>query len=134
MHYVEMMVYQLPSEIIWRPGALIASVLFGVALGIACYHRLAFPVTRYCWLGGAILMVFAICAMHFTAMSEFEIQLSSLYQVPDLVLSDRIFAILLLSVVSLIMVVGFSALSIEINVEVVRFHRSKSSPWQRNRV
>jgi NO-binding membrane sensor protein with MHYT domain len=45
MHYVEMMVYQLPGEIIWRPDALIASVLFGVALGIACYHRLAFPVT-----------------------------------------------------------------------------------------
>jgi NO-binding membrane sensor protein with MHYT domain len=74
MHYVEMMVYQLPGEIIWRPGALIAFVLFGVALGIACYHRLAFPVTRYCWLGGAILMVFAICAMHFTAVSAFEIK------------------------------------------------------------
>jgi NO-binding membrane sensor protein with MHYT domain len=74
MHYVEMMVYQLRDKIIWRPSALIASVLFGVALGIACYHRLAFPVTRYCWLGGAILMVFAICAMHFTAVSAFEIK------------------------------------------------------------
>jgi NO-binding membrane sensor protein with MHYT domain len=74
MHYVEMVVYQLRDKIIWRPSALIASVLFGVALGIACYHRLAFPVTRYCWLGGAILMVFAICAMHFTAVSAFKIK------------------------------------------------------------
>lgn len=117
MHYTGMNAYQLPGDIVWRPDAIAMSLLLGVVLGIAAYHRMLHPVTRYCWLGGASLMVLAICAMHFTGMSAFEIQLDSSVIVPPQVLSDAVLGILIFSVVTLILFIGFSAISIETNLE-----------------
>lgn len=117
MHYIGMSAYQLPGDIIWRPGAVMTSLLLCVAIGIAAYHRMLHPVTRYCWLGGATLMVLAICAMHFTGMSAFEIHLDSRVIVPPQVFSDAVLGIFIFSVVMLILFIGFSAISIETNLE-----------------
>lgn len=117
MHYVGMSAYLLPGFIIWAPGPVAVSVLLGAVLGAAAYHRMAFPVTRYCWMGGAFLMIMAICAMHFTGMSAITIELSPLFEVPPQVVSDQTLSIIIMSVMGVVLLVGFASVSIETNIE-----------------
>ena len=117
MHYLGMSAYLLPGEIIWEADRQLASVGLGAVLGAAAYHRIARPYTRFCWLGGAILMVASICAMHFTGMTAFTIRLDSAYQVPPEVISDENLGMLVMAVASVIFIVGFASFSIESNLE-----------------
>ncbi|MGC3936894.1 putative bifunctional diguanylate cyclase/phosphodiesterase [Roseobacter sp. EG26] len=117
MHYTGMSAYLLPGQLVWDPARVHASVLMGAALGALAHHRIAVPVTRYCWIGGAIFMVVAICSMHFTAMSAFTIEFSPLVQVPPQVISDQTLGVIILSVTFLILLVGFASFSIETNLE-----------------
>lgn len=117
MHYIGMSAYLLPGKIVWQTSPVIVSVLLGALLGAAAYHRIAFPVTRYCWLGGSVLMVAAICAMHFTAMSAITVDLSPLYQVPPQVVSDETLGIIILAVMGMVLLVGFASVSIETDIE-----------------
>ncbi|MCV3273479.1 putative bifunctional diguanylate cyclase/phosphodiesterase [Roseobacter sinensis] len=117
MHYIGMSAYLLPGIILWDQSAVAVSVLLGAVLGAAAYHRMAFPVTSYCWLGGAAFMVLAICAMHFTGMSAIEIELSPLYTVPRQVVSDETLSLLIIGIMALVLLVGFAAVSIETNIE-----------------
>ncbi|WP_299776939.1 EAL domain-containing protein [uncultured Roseobacter sp.] len=117
MHYIGMSAYLLPGSIIWQQSAVAVSVLLGAVLGSGAYHRVVFPVTRYCWLGGSLLMVLAICAMHFTGMSAITIELSPLYQVPPQVVSDETLGIIIMGVMAVVLLVGFASVSIETNIE-----------------
>jgi diguanylate cyclase (GGDEF)-like protein len=121
MHYVGMHAYLLPGEIVWHHNVTVQSVLLGIGIGIAAYHRVLYPVTQYCWLGGAILMVLSITTMHFTGMAAFEIRLNSAIIVPPQLLSDELLSIIVFSVVTLLLFVGFAALSIETNLEKEAF-------------
>ncbi len=117
MHYVGMSAYLFPGDIIWHTGPVIASVLLGMGLGTAAFHRITFPVTRYCWLGGAVLMVTAICTMHFTGMSAFTIELNTLNEVPPQLISDTALGFLILAIMVVILLIGFASVSIETNIE-----------------
>lgn len=117
MHYIGMQAYILPGHISWDIGNAAASILFGVALGLLSYHRIVRPITRYCWLGGAIFMVLAICAMHFTAMSAANIELNPLVTVPAKVISDTALGVFILAVMTIILFIGFASISIETNLE-----------------
>lgn len=117
MHYLGMMAYQLPAEKVWDMPLVVLSVLSGAVLGVASYHRIAHPVTRYCWLGGAILMVLAICTMHFTGMGALSVSSGVLYDVPEQVLSDPALALSVMAVTGVVLFVSFSALSIEVYLE-----------------
>lgn len=117
MHYVGMSAYLLPGQIVWDQTYVIASVLLGAVLGSAAYHRMAFPVTRYCWLGGASLMVLSICMMHFTGMAAVTIELSPLYGVPAQVVSDETLGLLIIGIMAVVLLVGFAAFSIETGIE-----------------
>lgn len=117
MHYLGMSAYLLPGEVIWQTTPVVVSVLLGAVLGAGAYHRMAFPVTRYCWLGGTLLMVMAICAMHFTGMSAFTIELSPLYDVPDRIVSDETMSLVIMGVMVIVLLVGFASFSIETNIE-----------------
>lgn len=117
MHYMGMSAYLLPGTLVWNTETVVASVLLGVTIGILAYHRVLRPVTRFCWLGGAVGLVLAICSMHFTGMSAFEIRLDSSITVPPQLISDTLLGMLVFSVVTLILFIGFTALSIETNLE-----------------
>ncbi|MBW4710667.1 bifunctional diguanylate cyclase/phosphodiesterase [Roseobacter sp. YSTF-M11] len=117
MHYLGMSAYLLPGHLVWNTGPVSVSVLLGAALGAFAYHRIAFPVTRYCWMGGALLMVLAICAMHFTGMSAFTIEFSPLVDVPPQVLADNTLSILVLGITFVILLIGFASFSIETDLE-----------------
>ncbi|WP_375230474.1 putative bifunctional diguanylate cyclase/phosphodiesterase [Roseobacter sp. S98] len=117
MHYIGMSAYLLPGELVWNSNTVLVSVLLGTVLGAAAYHRMVFPVTRFCWIGGSVLMVLSICSMHFTGMSAFSLELSPLIVVPEQVLPDGVLALLISAVTAIILVVGFAAISIEVNLE-----------------
>nr|WP_299402000.1 EAL domain-containing protein [uncultured Roseobacter sp.] len=117
MHYIGMSAYLLPGVIRWDPSMVLMSLLLGCLLGAAAYHRIAYPITRYCWLGGAVLMVLAICSMHFTGMAAFSVELSPYHEVPQQFMPDATLGLLIFAVTILILVVGFAALSIETNLE-----------------
>lgn len=117
MHYIGMSAYLLPGTILWDQTTVAVSVLLGATLGAAAYHRMAFPVTSYCWLGGTLLMVLAICAMHFTGMSAIEVDLNPTYRVPPQVVSDETLSMLIIGVMALVLLVGFASVSIESNIE-----------------
>ena len=117
MHYLGMSAYLLPGTLAWKPTTVTASITLGVLLGAAAHHRIAYPITKYCWIGGAVLMVLAICSMHFTGMAAFEVQLDPLIAVPPQVISDNTLAILIVAVTALILFVGFASATIETNVE-----------------
>ncbi|WP_299848662.1 EAL domain-containing protein [uncultured Roseovarius sp.] len=117
MHYLGMSAYLLPGEIIWELDRQLISVGLGAFLGAISYHRIARPYTRYCWLGGTVLMVAAICVMHFTGMSAFTVLLDSAYQVPPMAISDENLAMLIMAVTGVIFIIGFASFSIEINIE-----------------
>lgn len=117
MHFVGMSSYILPAEITWKYETVAVSVMMGMGLGIASYDRVIRPITRYCWLGGAFLMLLAICAMHFTAMSAFEIDLNPTNEVPPQVLSDSVVGLLIFSIVAVVLFIGYAAIGIETNLE-----------------
>ncbi len=117
MHYVGMQAYQIPGQLIWNAGSVLMSITFGVSLGICAYHRVIRPITRYCWLGGSVFMILAICAMHFTGMSAFRIQLDPVVFVPPRAISDTALSIAVMSVMAVILLIGFASVSIETNLE-----------------
>jgi diguanylate cyclase (GGDEF)-like protein len=117
MHYAGMLAYLLPGRLVWDPTVVAVSVALGAALGIVAFHRLVSPFTRYCWVGAAVLMVLAICAMHFTGMTAFTIELSPLVSVPPQVLPDDVLAVMTFCVTALILFTGFMGISIEKNLE-----------------
>ncbi|WP_300035324.1 EAL domain-containing protein [uncultured Roseobacter sp.] len=117
MHYVGMAAFLLPGQINWNVTSVAASIILGTTLGAAAYHRIVYPVTRYCWMGGAFLMVLAICSMHFTGMSAITLELSPFIIVPEQVLPDGLLGLLVSAVTVIILVVGFASISLEVNLE-----------------
>lgn len=117
MHYVGMSAYDLPGQIIWSPMVVVVSVLLGSAFGVAAFQRLVYPMTQYCWLGGALLMVLAICAMHFTGMTAFTVELSTLYDDPVSLMSDTVLGVVVFAVTAVIFVIGFVGVNIEVSLE-----------------
>lgn len=117
MHYIGMMAYQIPGYIVWDTPLKAFSVILGAVLGAAAFHRIVYPVTRYCWLGGAVFMCLSIIATHLIGMSAISLELSPLFHVPPQILSDQILGFLVFGVTAIILAVGFAALSIETTLE-----------------
>jgi diguanylate cyclase (GGDEF)-like protein len=117
MHYIGMLAYLIPSLISWDIPLKFVSIALGIALGAAAFHRIAYPVTRYCWLGGAVLLSLTIISTHLVGMSAISIELSPLMDVPPQAISDPVLGLLIFGVTAIILAVGFAALSIETTLE-----------------
>lgn len=117
MHYLGMSAYLLPGEVIWEQGYLFASILLGAGLGAIAYQRITHAITRLGLIGGIGLVVSAICVMHFTAMGAITIKLSPYVDVPPKIISDPVLGILIMSVMAVILMIGFASVSIESSLE-----------------
>ena len=113
MHYLGMSALLIAGEILWDLDLVIASVILGAAFGAVAFHRISRPVTKYCWVGGTLAMVLAICSMHFTGMGAVRIALNPTIVVPPSPLSDATLAVLLLAAMVVVLVMGLSAFMIE---------------------
>jgi diguanylate cyclase (GGDEF)-like protein len=123
MHYLGMSAFLVPGEIIWEMDLLIASILLGVGLGALSFNRVVRPVTRYCWLGGALTMLLSICSMHFTGMTAITIVLDPTVSIPPSPLSDAALALVVLGLVMFIMLMGLTAFMIEAHLAQDARHR-----------
>lgn len=117
MHYSGMSAYLLPGDIVWEADRQMASIVLGVLLGALAYHQIHRPITRQPWLAGTILMVCAICAMHFTGMTAFTMELNSANEVPPEVISDASLSAIIMAVTLVILLIGFASFSIESHLE-----------------
>jgi len=117
MHYLGMAAYVVPGTFVWATDRVLLSIAAGAILGALAYHRILYPVTRYCWMGGTLAMICAICTMHFTGMSAFTILPEPLAAVPAETVSDRTFGVLVASVTGALFFVGYASYNIETSVE-----------------
>ena len=117
MHYAGMSAYLLPGYLIWDVAYKSASVILGSAIGATTYYVISRNNIRYARLKVTLLMVGAICAMHFTGMAAFTIELSSAVTVPDQVISDAVLGAIIMAVTVVILLIGFAAFSIEANAK-----------------
>ncbi|NIZ14155.1 bifunctional diguanylate cyclase/phosphodiesterase [Phaeobacter sp. HF9A] len=118
MHYVGMSAYLLPGVIHWALPRVVASTLLGVGFGVLSYGLIKQNIGgRAGLIWPALLMVLAICLMHFTGMSAIEIQLDSSLLVPPKTISDASMAVLIFGVTGLILLIAMAAATIEVNLE-----------------
>src|SRR5205814_7572466 len=66
MHYTGMMALELPAHVVWSPGIVAASVIFGSLFGAFALAVAAGPDGR--GAAAALLLTLAIVSHHFTAM------------------------------------------------------------------
>ena len=113
MHYIGMSGYLVPGDLRFDPVTVVASVLLSVILSICAYHRLLYPVTRYCWLGGALLLISAICALHFTGMSAIHVELDPTVVLPEKQISEMVMGAIVVSVITILLLIGFASFGLE---------------------
>ncbi len=123
MHYLGMSAFLMPGEIIWETDLLIASVFLGAGLGALSFNRIVRPITRYCWLGGAVAMFLSVCSMHFTGMAAITITLDPTVTIPPSPLSDAALALVVLGLVMFIMMMGLTAFMIEAQLALDARHK-----------
>jgi len=68
MHYTGMMALELPAHIVWSPGIVAASVIFGSLFGAFALVVAAGPDSLGRGAAAALLLTLAIVSHHFTAM------------------------------------------------------------------
>ncbi|HVW72399.1 MAG TPA: response regulator [Rhizomicrobium sp.] len=76
MHFTGMLALRGPMILIWDPSYVIASILTGMAFGVAALWRLDTAKDFKDLAAAASLFVLAICGMHFTAMAAVTIHVA----------------------------------------------------------
>lgn len=116
MHYLGVFALQMPGRFEWRAEIVALSVVFGCFFGIIMVHRVMYPVTRYCWLGATVAMVLAVCTMHFTGMAAAKFVPDLAIGIPERLISKFVLGFIVLTVVSLILLIGFTTFVIETEI------------------
>lgn len=114
MHYTGMAALQVPGRFEWHANLVVLSVLLGCGLGIVMVHRIIYPVTRFCFAGATVAMILAVCTMHFTGMAaSIFVADATILVSPENVISNYVLGFIVLAVVSLILLIGFTTFVIE---------------------
>ena len=114
MHFVGMASLQMPALMLWDHDLVLASVVAGPLLGAATANRMARPLTRLCWCGGATLFMLAICLTHFTAMGALSVAPTGAPPPESAnLIPDSLLAVMVLSVTGLILLVGATSFMID---------------------
>ena len=91
------------------PPRALASLVDGFAAALASFaNRIARPRTRFCWYGGVVAFSLAIASGHFTAMGALTVAPHTVEVSLDGLVPDRTLAMLVLLVMGLFLLVGFS--------------------------
>jgi diguanylate cyclase (GGDEF)-like protein len=113
MHYAGMAAVEAPGRLVFDPAYVFASLVLGAGLGALALNRITRPLTRHCWLGGAVAMTLAIAAMHFTGMAGVSIEMDPTVAAPKRTMSDDALSVIVLSAAMLFLLVGLAALQID---------------------
>lgn len=112
-HYIGMAALEMSGLMIWNRGLVTASVVLALCFGALAANRLARPMTRFCWYGGATAFALAIASGHFTAMSALSVLPQTDGPALDGMIPDRTLAMLVLLVMSLFLLAGFTSFLID---------------------
>lgn len=84
MHYLGMAAFQVAGHVLWDPGLVTASLVFGIGFGMAAMVTALGPGGGWARpVAAALLLTAAICGMHFTAMGAAAILPDSTVTVPS---------------------------------------------------
>jgi len=110
MHYVGMTALRVPAELRWDARYVLASLAIGVLLSVPAI-RILCQASASAWprrLGGALLLVAAICGLHFTGMAAVVIVPNPLVEVSGQVAAPQLLAIAIAAVTAVIIALGLS--------------------------
>jgi diguanylate cyclase (GGDEF)-like protein len=87
MHYTGMWAFEVPGQIAWSWGHVVASIVLGVAFAVPATWLAMRSTELRTTLASALLLTLAIVSHHFTAMGAVEIFLDPLVSIKALALS-----------------------------------------------
>jgi signal transduction histidine kinase len=132
MHYIGMAATQVPADIEYDPGMVVASLLIGIGFGAAALYVDRLQTTLLRRLTAAFLFTIAICGLHFTAMAATSLTPDPTITVPARVLAPGSLAIAIAAVTVLIVGLGLVGSVIDHHLAArLRAHVSELEATQR---
>ena len=113
MHYTGMSAFLVQAVILWDQNFVALSALCGVLFGLIGHIRMAQQPTRLSWPAATTAMVLAIGTTHFVGMAAMTIDLDPSIALPETPLSNLTLAIIALTGMIIVLVMGLSAFMIE---------------------
>jgi NO-binding membrane sensor protein with MHYT domain len=113
MHYAGMAAIRVPADLQWNIPYVAASIAVGVALGAAAVWVVWLgPAWRYRLLA-TVLLVLAICGLHFIGMAAITLIPDPLIAMPNNVVAPELLAMLVAAVTISLVMLGMSASIVE---------------------
>ncbi len=113
MHYIGMAAMRVPADTHWSIAYIIASLTVGIAVaGAAAWVAWLGPAWRYRLLA-TVLLVAAICGLHFIGMAAIELIPNPLVAMPDNVVAPELLAVLVAAATIGIVMLGMLASIVE---------------------
>jgi diguanylate cyclase (GGDEF)-like protein/PAS domain S-box-containing protein len=113
MHYIGMAALRAPAQLHWDAGYVLASIAISMTGAAAGMRVLSWAPALPGRLMAALLLVLAICGLHFTAMSAVALVPDPLIVVPGSAIAPNVLAIAIATVTTLIAGLGLLGLIVD---------------------
>jgi NO-binding membrane sensor protein with MHYT domain len=109
MHYTGMAALRMPADLHWNFAYVGVSIAIGTCLAALAFHVLSRGTSLRYRLAATLLLVLAICGLHFTAMAAVVLELNPYVHVAGQVIAPELLAIAIAAVTVLIVALGLSS-------------------------
>ncbi|MFN7010450.1 MAG: putative bifunctional diguanylate cyclase/phosphodiesterase [Allorhizobium sp.] len=114
MHYLGMSAYQVQGHLEWDTTYVVASLVLAALFGAVATNRVARPVTRFCRYGGALALILAIAATHFTGMTAVTVVADPAAALPLHILNEGIMTVVVVAITVVILTLGATTYVIDL--------------------
>lgn len=123
VHHIGRAAQAVPGIFIWEYDVIAWSLAIGAIFGTLVSYFIIYPVKRFRWGGGAISMVLTVVSIHFGGILSGCFVPKSASVAPMGYLSDVALGFMILTVVSLILTLGFATYLIQSGIETDAKHK-----------
>jgi PAS domain S-box-containing protein len=113
MHFAGMAALRVPADVHWNSSFVAASLVLGVVLSAAAISAARLGSARLHRLSATMLLVAAICGLHFTAMAAIGLTPDPLIAMPADVVAPQLLAVPVAAIALAVVMLGMSASIIE---------------------
>ena len=113
MHYEGMAALRAPAQLHWDTGYVLASIAIAMTAAAAAMRAISWGPVLQGRLMAAVLLVLAICGLHFTAMAGLTLVPDPLITVPVHAVTPTVLAVLIATVTALIAGLGLLDLIVD---------------------
>ncbi|MGH6836968.1 MAG: bifunctional diguanylate cyclase/phosphodiesterase, partial [Methylocella sp.] len=113
MHYIGMAALRAPAQLHWDAGYVLASVAIAMTFAAAAMRVLSWKPILPGRLIAVVLLVLAICGLHFTAMAALTLVPDPLIVVPGHAVAPTVLAVLIATITALIAGLGLLGLIVD---------------------